>query len=185
MGPWRSWSPVPCTGCTNGILTPLVLPWVIYLVDCVVQTGIYRSSISLDLLQSLDLPRHRSTSYRWISRAFHWSSPHRWISCVFWIFLAFCRPRSCRWNSRAFVDRRPTSVSRALHRSARSSLDLPRLRSPASFTLELHYYRVLPRHSIEPTRISLDLNWCRVWCWRSEQWRKSGQNIILFNRTYF
>src|SRR6218665_3985460 len=40
-------------------------------------------------------------------------------------------------------------------RSARSSLDLPRLRSPASFTLELHYYRVLLCHSIESVWIKL------------------------------
>src|SRR6218665_2577348 len=40
-------------------------------------------------------------------------------------------------------------------RSARSSLDPPRLRSPASFKLELHYYRVLLRHSIESIWIKL------------------------------
>ena len=64
------------------------------------------------------------------------------ISRAFWISRAFCRPTSCRWNYRAFVDLRDqASISRVY--------DLPRLRSPASFTLELYYCRVLLRHSIE------------------------------------
>src|SRR6218665_303532 len=75
---------------------------------------------------------------------------------------------SPRWNSRAFgfpalsvdlrrVDRFPAQRYRRssgylsfprFRRSARSSPDLPRLRSPAFFTLELHYFGVLLRHSI-------------------------------------
>src|SRR6218665_1902324 len=47
-----------------------------------------------------------------------------------------------------------TSGFPRFRRSARSSLDLPRLRSPASFTLELPYFRVL-RHSIESIWIKL------------------------------
>jgi len=47
-----------------------VLPWVIYLVDCVLRTRIYRSSIPLDLRRSLELPRRRSTSDRWIPALF-------------------------------------------------------------------------------------------------------------------
>jgi len=78
----------------------------------------------------------RPTSPRWISRAFCWPSPRRRNTRAFCITRAF-------WISRASVDLRrvagfpalssivgPSQFPRFL-RSARSSLDLPRLRSPA------------------------------------------------------
>jgi len=216
-------------------------------VDCVVQARIYRSSISLDLLRrSLGLPRRRSTSprwnprafwiscalcrpacFRWVSRAFRWSSPCRWNSRAFWISRTNSRPTSCRWNSCAFVVRRATSVTRAscwpssrrwnipafsgfsalsvdlrrvagipalssivgpsefprLRRSAGSSLDLPRLLPGISRVYDLPRlsrwsYIIIELFCV--TRLNLSgLSWYRAWCWRSEQWRKSGQNIYF------
>src|SRR6218665_870793 len=108
---------------------------------------IYRSSISLDLRRYLELPRRRSTSYRWISRAF-------WIPAL----------------SSTFVS---LQVFPRFRRSAGSSLDLPRilprdlprLRFPASFTLE--FSCVLLRYSIGAIacleRSSLECLYTFIW----------------------
>src|SRR6218665_2641026 len=111
-----------------------------YLVDCVLRTGIYRSSISLDLRRSLGLPRRRSTSYRWISRAFPWSrhvagfpalSDDYVVSLGFPRFsLAFATSLEIPALSgfpALSVDYVASLEFPRFRRSARSRLDLPRL----------------------------------------------------------
>ena len=109
-----------------------------YIVDCVVQARIYRSSISLDLRRSLELPRRRFTSDRWISCAFRCTSPNSWNTRSFWIPALSSTCVSLQVFPRfspicGIKPRYPASFTR----------DLPRIRSPASFTPELHYYCVL------------------------------------------
>src|SRR6218665_2432350 len=75
-----------------------------------------------DLPRSLELPRRRSTSYRWIPRVFRWPSPHRWNTRAFWIpaLLSTCVSLQVLPRFSSICGIKP--------------------RSPASFTLELHYY---------------------------------------------
>src|SRR6218665_973605 len=103
----------------------------LYIVDCVVRARIYRSSISFDLRRFLKLLRRRSTSDRWFPTLLIGLRHVAGIPANLPVFPRFLSiydasleyPRLL--DSRVFIDLRLIA-------------EFPRLRSPASFTLELY-----------------------------------------------